>query len=144
MQDKVWNRKSFCLDRLTPGSTYQLCVAPEDCQNSWNCKSFTTFETNSAHKSLYELTVNIEGRDSDWIQLSWPPPKLRRPATPPFGYIILVRSAENCLEKVIHFQAPWVRIASAEINCMMPLHLRTANKCTRICFALRLLKMKNF
>ncbi|KAM7534626.1 hypothetical protein Aperf_G00000112642 [Anoplocephala perfoliata] len=108
MQDKVWSRRKFCLDGLTPGSTYQLCVALEDCQNSWKCKSFTTFEKNYAKTSLWELPVHVESSDSDWIQLSWPPPKIKRPATPPIGYIILVRTVENCLEKALYFQAPWL------------------------------------
>ncbi|KAM7533788.1 hypothetical protein Aperf_G00000112595 [Anoplocephala perfoliata] len=108
MQYSVVNRKNFSLDGMTPGSTYQLCMALQDCQNSWNCKTFTTFENNSIEASLYELTVNVEGRDSNWIQLSWLPPKIRRPTAPPIGYIILVRTAENCSEKALYFQAPWL------------------------------------
>ncbi|KAM7534731.1 hypothetical protein Aperf_G00000112621 [Anoplocephala perfoliata] len=108
MQYSVYDRKNFCLDGLTPGSTYQFCVAPTDCQNSWECKSFTTFEQNSVKTFLVELSVNVEGRDSNWIQLSWLPPKIKRPATPPVAYIILVRTAENCSEKALYFQAPWL------------------------------------
>ncbi|VUZ42730.1 unnamed protein product, partial [Hymenolepis diminuta] len=101
-------QNTFCVDKMTPGSTYQLCVAPEDCQNSWSCKSFTTFVKESSSPSLYDLNVTTEGKDHNWIQLSWPPPKIKRPLSPPVGYIVLVTNPESCLEKTVYYQAPWV------------------------------------
>nr|CDS26582.1 receptor type tyrosine protein phosphatase,protein tyrosine phosphatase receptor type [Hymenolepis microstoma] len=108
MQDALWSSRDFCMERMTPGSTYQLCIAPEDCQNSWNCKTFTTFTDKSWSPWLYDLKVSIEGKDYNWIQLSWAPPKIKRPMSPPVGYIIRVINQKNCLEQVIHYQAPWI------------------------------------
>ncbi|VDN98822.1 unnamed protein product [Rodentolepis nana] len=108
MQGALSNSHDFCMERMIPGSTYQLCVAPEDCQNFWTCKAFTTLTDRSWSQRLYDLKVSIEGRDYNWIQLSWPPPKIKLPLSPPVGYIIFVINHKSCLEQVVYYQAPWI------------------------------------
>ncbi|VDM35289.1 unnamed protein product [Hydatigera taeniaeformis] len=97
----------FCFDRLSPGTTYHLCVASNDCLNDWNCGTFTTFQETSQNTSLFSMNVYVEGVDSDWIQLSWPPPNVRTPASPPIGYVISVRRYRACWERAVFVSAPW-------------------------------------
>ncbi|EUB60289.1 Receptor-type tyrosine-protein phosphatase alpha [Echinococcus granulosus] len=108
MQAQLGARQtSFCLDRLSPATTYLLCLASHECQNDWNCEAFTTLQATSQDTPPYAMDVYVEWTDSKWVQLSWPPPKIRRPATPPIGYVISVRRDENCWEREVLLSAPW-------------------------------------
>ncbi|CDI98041.1 protein tyrosine phosphatase receptor type [Echinococcus multilocularis] len=108
MQAQLGARQtSFCLDRLSPATTYLLCLASHECQNDWNCEAFTTLQATSQDMPPYAMDVYAEWTDSKWVQLSWPPPKIRRPASPPIGYVISVRRDENCWEREVLLSAPW-------------------------------------
>lgn len=110
MQEELEGNASYCLNGLAPGTTYYYCVAPRNCQNEWNCGTFTTFkeETLSIESPLYKMDIFVEGSGSNWVQLSWPPPNIRSPATSPIGYVINLNKPKDYLKAVVYISAPWV------------------------------------
>ena len=114
----------FYLDGLSPGTTYYFCVASDDCQNDWNCGAFSTLEdVPSRQATLYKMDVFVEGSGTNWIQLSWPPPKVRRPATPPIGYVICLTAREYAMKRIIFLSAPWVKSPLNTIFSLQPFPL---------------------
>ncbi|KAL5103289.1 Receptor-type tyrosine-protein phosphatase alpha [Taenia crassiceps] len=75
------------------------------------------------------MDVYVEGVDEDWIQLSWPPPKVRRPATPPIGYIISVRRGETCWEREVILSAPWITQRESAFIRQSAERLTSAHRC---------------
>ncbi|VDD79955.1 unnamed protein product [Mesocestoides corti] len=122
-------QSSFCLDNLRAGTTYHVCVAPDDCLNEWNCEAWTTPEV-AQQAPLYKLQLNVEWRAANWVQLSWPPPDIRGPATPPIGYIVTAKSSRNCWEKEITLTAPWSTKTENDLVKNTAGHLRSLHACS--------------
>ncbi|KAL5964538.1 Receptor-type tyrosine-protein phosphatase alpha [Taenia solium] len=76
------------------------------------------------------MDVYVEGFDDDWIQLSWPPPKIRRPATPPIAYVIFARRGKTCWERGVILSAPWITERESAFIWQSVERLRSTHKCS--------------
>ncbi len=107
----VWSKR-FCIGQLAPGTTYTLCAAPSTRLAKWTCEMWTTPLADSQTSvptatNHFRLALHVEGTTDSWIQISWPPPAIRLPATPPIGYVVGVKN-EACWEQIVLLTAPWV------------------------------------
>ncbi|VDK20126.1 unnamed protein product [Taenia asiatica] len=76
------------------------------------------------------MDVYVEGFDYDWIQLSWPPPTVRRPATPPIAYVVSVRRGKTCWEREVILSAPWITERESAFIKQSAERLRSTHKCS--------------
>lgn len=121
---------SICLLDLRKGTTYYICIANKGNALFWKCANWVTSLTlpllnNANAAQFFHLSPRVEAVGTKTIQLTWPPPAIRKPSplTPPIGYLLLVYNEGTCVDA---FQTiiPWVIVLRLNVKLKWFIHVQ--------------------